>query len=272
MSLLDTLVYHYDEPIADISIIPTYMVSKLASQHNKAVFSGEGADELFGGYWWQKDIANLTPWQVRYSKLLDSLGRKPNFFVEKYAHAMSMGRYTEDNLPYLLHPDLHSSIDPYADWFYAQHYQSKLPPLKAFQYMDVKSFMAELVLVKIDRASMANSLEVRVPFLDHNLFEYIFQLTPPSFFKKKKTKFILQENIKNTLPQIILNRPKQGFVGPDKYYMDIKWYNSILKDGQLTSQKIIQSKAIDQLVKEEKHWELWKLTVLEKWFQHWINA
>lgn len=271
LGLLDKLVYHYDEPIADISIIPTYMVSQLASQHNKAVFSGEGADEILGGYWWQKAIAKTPNWLVGWQKMRGLLGARPNYFVEKYAHAMSMGRYTHENLPQLLHPDIHSSIPAYADAFYEQHYRKEWPPLKSFQYLDAKSFMGELVLVKIDRASMAHSLEVRVPFLDHQLFEYVFSLHPSVFFREKETKFLLKENIKKVLPKTILDRSKQGFVGPDKYYMDIPWYASELRNGQLISQRIIQSQALEQLIAEKKHWELWKLVVLEKWWNNWIN-
>ncbi len=271
LGLLDKLVYHYDEPIADISIIPTYMVSQLASQQNKAVFSGEGADEMFGGYWWQKAIANLSTWQVWWQKLRANAGVQPDFFVEKYAQAMSMGRYTSENLPSLLHPDLQPSIPEYADEFYAYHYRKEWPPVKSFQYMDAKSFMAELVLVKIDRASMANSLEVRVPFLDHELFDYVFNLTPASFFRKNQTKFLLKENIKSALPNQILKRSKQGFVGPDKYYMDIDWYAGELRGGVLIDNNIIQANALEILISEKKHWELWKLVVLEKWWQTWVS-
>jgi asparagine synthase (glutamine-hydrolysing) len=182
-----------------------------------------------------------------------------------------MGRYTTENLPQLLHPDLHRSIPTYADAFYEQHYHKEWPPLKSFQYLDAKSFMGELVLVKIDRASMANSLEVRVPFLDHELFEFIFSLSPDTFFRKDQTKFLLRENIKSVLPQQILDRSKQGFVGPDKYYMDIDWYAKELRGGELLQEKIIQKQALERLILGKKHWELWKLVVLEKWWRTWVQ-
>lgn len=271
LGLLDKLVYHYDEPIADISIIPTFLVSQLASQHNKAVFSGEGADEMFGGYWWQKKITNLPVFQKLLGRLGSTFNKTSNFFVEEYAEAMSMGRFNEKNLPNLLHPRLHPNIPQHSDWFYAQFYDNKRPPLKAFQYMDMKSFMGELVLVKIDRASMANSLEVRVPFLDHELFEWVYQLSVNAAYRKDQTKFLLQENIKGHLPEAILDRPKQGFVGPDKYYMDIEWYAGILRSGNLIKDEIVQKTAVEKLIEEQKHWELWKLTVLEKWWKRWVG-
>lgn len=270
LGLLDKLAYHYDEPLGDISIIPTYQVSELASQHNKAVFSGEGADEIFGGYWWQKKIASLSPFDAWKQRWKSRLGAKPDYFVEQYAEAAAMGRYNEQNLAGLLHPDLHPQIPGYSDWFYAQWYDNRLPPLKAFQYMDVKAFMGELVLVKIDRASMANALEVRVPFLDHELFERVYALSPTVMYRSDQTKFLLGENIKGHLPAAILQRSKQGFVGPDLYYMDIGWYTKILERGYLLKQNIIQPKALQQLIVEKKHWELWKLTILEKWWSRWM--
>lgn len=272
LDLLDTLVYHYDEPIADISIIPTYMVSQLASRHNKAVLSGEGADEIFGGYTWQKEIARFGQWRARaaYARQIFSPGQR-NFFVERYAEAMAMGRFHSGNLPSILHPRLRTSIPEFSEWFYASHYRPKERPLKAFQYLDVKTFMAELVLTKIDRASMAHSLEVRVPFLDHELVEYLFQLHPSVYFREGQTKFLLRENIKHRLPEAILNRPKQGFVGPDSYYMDMDWYQKNLRNGRLIQDDILSEQGLEKLFQQKSHWQLWKLIVLEKWWKRWMR-
>ena len=135
--------------------------------------------------------------------------------------------------------------------------------------MDIKCFMGELVLTKIDRASMANSLEVRVPFLDHELFESVLSVSEKRYFKPDVTKFLLYENIKNHLPQQILNRKKQGFVGPDSYYMDISFYTATLDSSRLISDGIIRKEYYLQLVANQEHWKLWKLIVMEKWYQHW---
>ncbi len=270
LDLVEKLAYHYDEPIGDISIIPTYMVSQLARKHNKAVLSGEGADELLVGYSWQKDIANFSKINAWKSWLKHKIkGPKNSFFVEKYAEAMAMGRYSNHNLPQLLHPSIANEIPANSEWFYKSLYQPMLSPLKSFQYMDVKAFMGELVLTKIDRASMANSLEVRVPFLDHEMYEYLYGLNEKVYFQKDVTKLMLRENIKSVMPKQILDRPKQGFVGPDLYYMNIDWYARQLRGGHLIEKEIIQPKALEQLIMEKSHWQLWKLVVLEMWFRKW---
>jgi len=268
LRLVDRMAVVYDEPIADISIVPTYMVSQLARSRVKAVLSGEGADELFGGYTWQHDFFN----QQYPSSVLDKLKRKlfKNDPVNYYANAMAMGWFDREELKKMLHPDLHQHIPEDVHWFYRQHFKKEVSPLKSIQYMDVKCFMGELVLTKIDRASMANSLEVRVPFLDHRLFEYVFSLNEKAYFKKEQTKYLLYKNIEKQLPQEILERKKQGFVGPDSYYMDLNWYKDQLKNSKLVALNIVNQQYIDDLFTESYNWKLWKLLIMEKWVQQWV--
>lgn len=268
LRLVDRMALVYDEPIADISIVPTYMVSQLARSRVKAVLSGEGADELFGGYTWQHDFFN----QQYPDSVLDKLKRKlfKNDPVNYYANAMAMGWFDREELKKMLHPDLHQHIPEDVHWFYRQHFKKEVSPLKSIQYMDTKCFMGELVLTKIDRASMANSLEVRVPFLDHELFEYVFKLDEKTYFRKDQTKYLLYKNIEQQLPKEILERKKQGFVGPDAYYMDLNWYKDQLKNSRLVELKLIKQSYIDDLFKESYNWKLWKLLIMEKWVQQWI--
>lgn len=268
LRLVDRMALVYDEPIADISIVPTYMVSQLARSRVKAVLSGEGADELFGGYTWQHDFFN----QQYPDSVLDKLKRKlfKNDPVNYYANAMAMGWFDREELKKMLHPDLHQHIPEDVHWFYRQHFKKEVSPLKSIQYMDTKCFMGELVLTKIDRASMANSLEVRVPFLDHELFEYVFKLDEKTYFRKDQTKYLLYKNIEQQLPKEILERKKQGFVGPDAYYMDLNWYKDQLKNSRLVELKLIKQSYIDDLFKESYNWKLWKLLIMEKWVQQWV--
>ena len=262
------LAYHYDEPLGDISTIPTYMVSQLASRHCKAVLSGEGADEIFGGYTWQHAVAS---WPLAAARLAQ-LGRPGRQrIVQHYARAMAMGRFGHENLASVLHPRLHASMPPDSDWFYRRHCLSWQPPLKNIQYLDMHTFMPELVLTKIDRASMAHSLEVRVPFLDHELVEYLFSLHPSVYYKPERTKFLLWKNIRPLLPAAVFERPKQGFVGPDVYYMHIDWYRQQLVRGRLVADEIISPEGLAALLQQKSHWHLWKLLVLEKWWQQWMR-
>lgn len=269
LSLIDLMPIVYDEPIADISIIPTYMVCNLAQKTVKAVMSGEGADELFGGYTWQKDFFRLN-----YPTSL--LKRVKHFFnpinpVLFYAEAMSMGKFDVAELKKMLHPRIHKFIPNDVNWFYKHHFKKNLSPLKSIQYLDMKCFMAELVLTKIDRASMANSLEVRVPFLNHHLFTKMFSVKENQYYQVNQTKSVLYDIIKKDLPAIILKRKKQGFVGPDKYYMNKKWYKKQLSHSFLVSDKIVNQSYIDSLLEESYDWRLWKILVMEKWYAKWIK-
>lgn len=259
----------FDEPIADISVIPTYLLSKMARRAVKATLSGEGADELFVGYHWQKTFYSLNH-PKKVSEKLKVLFSPPDP-VQFYAQAMAMGQFDANELKKMLHPRLHSFIPEDSDWFYAKHLKTAWSPLKQMQYLDIKCFMGELVLTKIDRASMANSLEVRVPFLNKNLFETIFSYREKCYFKADETKYLLRENIKNSLPPSILNRPKQGFVGPDTYYMQNAWYQKQLANSKLVADEIIQQSYIDALLQETYDWRLWKILVFEKWYAHWVS-
>lgn len=268
-SLLDRMPQVYDEPIADISIIPTFLVCQVASRKVKSVMSGEGADEIFGGYTWQKDLFAHKYYKSIYHILMDIWRRAQFDMVDLYSREMAMGHFKHCHLRSMVNPDLHSGLSEDVDWFYRLNFDPNLSPLKAFQLMDIKCFMGELVLTKVDRASMANSLEVRVPFLDHELFETIFKYKEKTYFKHNVTKYMLYENIKDHLPQEIIKRKKQGFVGPDSFYVRIDKYWSILQSGKLIKDQVIDLKFVKDLVAQKDQWRLWKLAVMEKWYAEW---
>jgi asparagine synthase (glutamine-hydrolysing) len=270
LRLLDIMATVYDEPIADISIVPTYMVSELAAKKVKAVLSGEGADEIFAGYTWQHDFMKQRNTANWFSKLF-SKNKPVEDTVMFYAQAMAMGWFDAEELKKMLNPALHQYIPKDVHWFYRSHFNKSLTPLKSIQYLDVKCFMGELVLTKIDRASMANSLEVRVPFLDHTIIEKVFSLNENTYYKPHQTKDLLYQNIKNYLPQSVLNRKKQGFVGPDSYYMNLSIYKKELSDSLLVKHNIINQNYIEDLLNETYNWKLWKILVMEKWYKKWIE-
>ncbi|MGE3823128.1 MAG: asparagine synthase (glutamine-hydrolyzing), partial [Bacteroidia bacterium] len=269
LKLLDKMPSVYDEPIADISIIPTYMVSKLARKKVKAVFSGEGADEIFGGYTWQKDFFALNSNRSAKEKIINWF-RQTNT-VDYYASAMAMGVFGQNELKEFLQPEYHHHIPEDIHWFFRKNFNKKLSPLKSIQYMDMKCFMGEMVLTKVDRASMFHSLEVRVPFLNHKLYEMIFSLNENCYFKSDVTKFLLHENIKKHLPLVILNRHKQGFVGPSDYYTNIESYKAILKNSLLVENGLVNKKFIEKKSTDNDYWTLWKIAVMEQWYSVWIN-
>lgn len=269
LDLLPTLMHHYDEPIADISIIPTYLVSQLAVKHNKAVLSGEGADELFAGYTWHYDnIALQNPFTYLKHSLQKQHPAKA-FSTEAYSRAMSMGHLREKELEQLFTNDFAHEIPTDSDWFYRQS-GTKIKGLDKFRQMDMRCFMGELVLTKIDRASMANSLEVRVPFLENALVDFMLSIPPKLLYKNGIKKFQLHEVIKQDMPQSILNRKKQGFVGPDSYYENAAWYQSQIEGSQTCKDGIFKKSELERYLAQKSYWKLWKFVVFENWYKVWM--
>lgn len=263
LTLLDLMPEVYDEPIADISIVPTYAVSQLARRSRKAVLSGEGADELFLGYHWQKE------WVEAQKKGVFSFLRSKPKLKSFYAKSMSMGEFNRTELTEMFTESFHGAIGEDIHWFYQKHLRSELSPVKAIQYLDIKCFMGELVLTKIDRASMANSLEVRVPFLKHTFFESVFSHDVSAYFEKDVAKLPIYVFLKNRIPAALLQRKKQGFVGPDSYYMNNAFYRKELAHSFLVEDGIVQQKYIDKQLDIAYNWRLWKIVVFEKWYARW---
>jgi asparagine synthase (glutamine-hydrolysing) len=264
LALLDKMPTVYDEPIADISIIPTFAVSSLAAQYRKAVLSGEGADELFIGYHWQKEwhLKQQLPFWKRLLRPVPDL-------LSFYTASMAMGEFNRSSLLQALTPAFAEALPQDLSWFYRSHLKTTKEPIKALQYLDQKCFMGELVLTKIDRASMANSLEVRVPFLKKQSFEQIHHSPTTSYTSPGISKFPIYEYLRSTFSKEHLQRPKQGFVGPDSYYMNKEFYQKAFENAYLVSDGIIQKKFIEAELKQDYSWRLWKLLVLEKWYAHW---
>lgn len=269
LDLLDHLCWVYDEPNGDISIIPTYLVSQEAAKHVKAVMSGEGADETLVGYQWQKEYKAPSVSLLETVKRLFKPSGNP-YIVQYYAQAMAMGRFDTSELQKLLTPDQHKNIVANPDWFYLENYRTDLPELKRIQHMDIRCFMGEQVLCKVDRASMANSLEVRVPFLDHEICEFVLGLNSNVYYRSNETKHLLYQNIKGHLPKEILDRKKQGFVGPDRYYMNMDWYQSRLAESRLVKDGLVNGSYVKNLLDNKDHWRLWKVAVMETWYKRWL--
>lgn len=270
--ILPELMYYYDEPIADISILPTFLISRLAAQYNKTVLSGEGADEIFAGYTWHRPFLwNISKKQLSEAKKYGWEIPYNNYDVESYSRAMEMGLFGKTELKQMLDPSLHNYIPDDEAWFYRSYFNVAEPIPKRFQLLDISTFMGELVLTKIDRASMAHSLEVRVPFLDHRLVDFMLSLNTDVYFSLKKQKKLLFELLKKDLPKIILQRKKQGFTGPDSFYHNMAFYATILSDSSLVRNKIINRQYVEKLIASEDYWRLWKICILELWYKKWVE-
>ena len=267
---LDVMPDVYDEPLADISILPTWLVSRLARRHVKAVMSGEGGDELLGGYWWERKVHDDTP-PSRTARLWRAVTRPPRDLVAFYGDAMAMGRFDRGEMLRAFVPALHGEVPEDPDWFYRRHFDRHASPLRAVQRLDITCFMAELVLVKVDRASMAHSLEVRVPFLDHELFADIASLHEDSVVERGVTKAPLRRLLADKVPAETLSRPKQGFVGPDEHYRTMDLYRRRLDESRLVADGILRQEYLAGLFAADDFWRLWKLFIAEGWYRRWVG-
>jgi asparagine synthase (glutamine-hydrolysing) len=227
---IETIAWHLDEPFGDSSAIPTYMVSKLASQHVKVVLTGDGGDEVFAGYDRDRLEAKRRrrdlPQALRgpmgaLARILPPGMRGRNFLHNLALHGAS--RYLDagtlmrrDALKRLFVPSAYERMmrdDP------AEEALSLLRAggddwLSSVQYMDLKSSLPLDILTKVDRMSMAHSVEAREPLLDHRLIEWAVRLPPDFRLRDGQTKWILREAIRGVVPHAILDRPKRGFAVP----------------------------------------------------------
>ncbi|WP_300452741.1 XrtA/PEP-CTERM system amidotransferase [Accumulibacter sp.] len=238
--LVDTLARLYDEPYADSSAIPTYRVCQLARKHVTVALSGDGGDETFGGYrryrlhLMEERMRAALPQSVR-RRLFGLLGRiypkadwAPRMFrakttfegmartsVEAYFHSVSILRGPMRTQ--LFSQRFRGEIDGYsAEDVFRRHAARAATddPLALIQYLDLKTYLVGDINTKVDRASMAHSLEVREPLMDHELVEWMATL--PSSFKVngQEGKFLLKKAMQASLPNEILYRPKMGFAVP----------------------------------------------------------
>lgn len=187
----------YDEPFGDTSAFPTYLLSKFAKEYCTVVLTGDGGDELFGGY-------------NRYQNLL-VLGNKAK--MEDVYHQYAKPSYTVED--FKVKWKIADDYDPY--WHYKQYYVNDMPVITRMRYLDFMTYLPEDILTKVDRTSMAVSLEARVPFLAKRIVEFAFSLSQEEYFSENELKGCLKDAYKGIIPNEILYGVKKGFSVPDNY-------------------------------------------------------
>lgn len=227
----------YDEPFADTSAYPTYLVSDMARHKVTVVLTGDGGDEVFGGYPRQKAL-----WQKEKEKAPDNL-----LITWIYSNLMrnKIDYHWLDDLTFLLRsncwlPKLNDKIlrkrlgiDKDYDMFWAlrKHYIKDLPPMTRVQYLDIKTYLPGDILTKVDRVSMAVSLETRVPFLSKKLIEFSFSLSEEDRLPKGEQKGLLKKAYEKEIGSKILYRKKMGFSMPlNLFAVDRSPQEQLLKD------------------------------------------
>ncbi|OEK01642.1 asparagine synthase (glutamine-hydrolyzing) [Roseivirga sp. 4D4] len=229
---LHELVRFLDEPYAISSMIPYYLVSKLASNQNKVVMVGDGGDELLGGYNWHYHIARTERefWLKKQARFLKGGGYR-NYLSKRYAKVM--GTLSKEDLS-VFKPRIEKKIKQRQLDFYKGNMRDTGSMVKDMQYLDMATFLPEPALTRADRMSMAHSIEVRVPFLDHELFEFTFGLHPSSYFDRHAKKPFLNKILNDTPASFILNLPKRGFS-----FQFLDWFKS-KESQQLIEEQLVR--------------------------------
>jgi asparagine synthase (glutamine-hydrolysing) len=300
VDLLPKLAWHFDEPFADSSAIPTYYVSAAARQHVTVALSGDGGDELWAGYarhkverWetsarqWLGPVGSLAgrlagyvPIGVKGARSLRHLALTP---ADAYAHKHAYGLFEAGARQSLYSGDFAKRVqgaDPFAGFRQAYHACESPDPVDRALYVDVKTYLLDDILTKVDRMSMAVSLEARDPLLDHKLLE--FAATVPSSLKLRhgQSKYLLRRVLERRIPKAIVDRPKQGFEAPIANWLRgplAPMVDALLLDGRFRARGLFDDRSVAQLWHRHKNGgadhsrRLWSLMMLELWFRQFAD-
>lgn len=302
LSLVDLLVDIFDEPFADNSAIPTFILSKSAREKVKVALSGDGSDELFFGYRnyqmlnLEEKIRGVIPAAIRgpifsfLAKIYPQMNNAPRFLRAKStltalskdsvtSHHNSMSLADKETIEALYSVDFKSKLQNYTSLASFQALADDVKEntaLKQVQYIDLKTYLPSDILTKVDRASMASSLEVRVPFLDHHIVEHALAMTPTLNLKNKRVKVTLADAFKHIIPKFILDRPKMGFTSPlDEWIrqISIESLEKRILSEHLLSQKIFNLVHLKQLLADHHQRKrnngvlIWAILILESFFR-----
>ncbi len=227
----------YDEPFADLSAYPTFFVSKMAKEKVTVVLTGDGGDEVFGGYWkyhamWQREKEN-APDHLLVTAIYKMLKRN-----KRYYYWMDDLSFLENTYAYPLmindkriRKTLKIDKDYDVLWPLRKYYIKDLPPITRVQYMDLKTYLPGDILTKVDRAGMAVSLETRVPLLSKKIVEFSFSLSEEDRCPLGMEKGLLKKAYEKEMGKEFLYRKKMGFSMPDNYFsVDKSPQECLLKD------------------------------------------
>jgi asparagine synthase (glutamine-hydrolysing) len=305
LEVIPDVIRLLDEPMADASIIPTYLLSQMTAQFVKVALGGDGADELFAGYPTYQAHKLVTyysvlPYQIR--ELINRMAQRLpvshrnisfDFKIKQFLKGMGvsseirfflwMGAFLEQEKRQLFSPEAWEQLaytNPFEDIIQYVRDSKLLKEFERILYLMMKLYLQDDILVKVDRASMAHSLEVRVPFLDYTFVEYVAGL--PTIYKLRglTTKYVLKKAMQPLLPKEIVYRKKKGFGIPLA-----QWLNGPLKDLLLTyldaerirKAGIFNYAYISRLLEEhfayksDHRKQLWPLLVFEMWREQYLK-
>jgi asparagine synthase (glutamine-hydrolysing) len=294
-----------DEPLSDGSLIPTLLLSRFVKKHVTVALGGDGGDEIFAGYpmYFGHKVANIYAGipQFLRNNLIEpivnnlpvstknlSFDYKAKRFVaaSKYdtvtRHHSWFGSFSIDEQKDLLNKDIlaNSSGDIYLGAKNLLKLTDAKNEIEQMQFLDMNFYMAEDILTKVDRASMAVSLEVRAPFLDPRVAEFAASLPLRYKLKGNQGKYVLKKAMGNLLPKNILHRPKKGFGVPIAEWLKGRLnllMHDLLDSKRLKNQGLFDEIHVEKLIKEHEtgaasyHKQLWTLLVFQLWFDNFLK-
>jgi len=296
---IQKLVWHFDEPFADPSSLPTYYVSQVAREKVTVALSGDGGDENFGGYTrYITDLRenrnrSMLPLSLRrlvfgpLGALYPRLYRAPRYLRAKstlrrmafdpmQGYFESMSTFGQFDKPSILSPDLKRSLGGYESIELFRDYFGRAgtdDPLSRIQYVDIKTYLTDDILAKVDRTSMANSLEVRCPFLDHRIIELAASMPPQLKVRGNSGKYILKQALRKHLPDEIIDRQKMGFGTPlpDWFRNGIRdfarTYIVDREDPYLSNVFVRRIWDDHQAGIRDTSWQLWNVLMFRVWLE-----
>jgi len=300
VDVVRALVDQFDEPFADSSAIPTYYLSKMTRDHVTVALSGDGGDELFGGYYRFFDrshvrLASQVPVRLRNAilepvtaalpesasgidYLRDTLGTQD----EQYIRRLTSGTSTVHNRIFSERIRA-SATSTNPDRFAARYFDriANKSTLSRRQYVDTKTYLCDDILTKVDRTSMLVSLEARVPLLDHVLVEYAATIPPSMHTRGTGMKHILKKAAERLMPAQLVNRPKMGFGIPLGQWIRHDWAplaEDLLLGPRAASRENFREGYVSRIVDEHRRGRrdngemIWRLMMLELWYRRTIDA
>ncbi|MGY5351716.1 asparagine synthase (glutamine-hydrolyzing) [Wenyingzhuangia sp. IMCC45533] len=290
---VDSILLNYDEPFADPSALPTFMVSKLTSQHVKVALTGDGGDEVFGGYnkYYMGKMNNIytgiVPQKLHHKILINTEGmlkdksdsrgikfklrrllKAINYEEEFYYNIISLG-FQKKELDYLINDE--SKIKEILDYYKSKNVRT----LKDFREVDRNISLEGALLTKVDRASMLASIECRSPFLNKKLWDFTNQLPDDFLLKGWNKKYLLKKTFDKYFPEKFLDKSKKGFAVPVGDWLRSVFsreLRSYIDASFIERQDLFQTEYIRELVinhlsgKEDNTYRVWTYFCFQKWY------
>jgi asparagine synthase (glutamine-hydrolysing) len=305
LAVISSLPAMFDEPFADSSQIPTYLLCKMTRNHVTVALSGDGGDELFAGYnsyYWTQALWERLRWlptPVRpgllhaVQLLLDHVGWVPadwsarwNALANNLYKGCGLGRCTSLEEMYERFQSVRhqtpalvlggTNPDAFKDMPYYQTMMKLSDPLKKQMYRDVAQYMVDDILTKVDRASMAVSLEARVPVIDHRVVEFAARLPNSFLYREGKRKWILRQVLYKRVPAPLIERPKQGFGIPLHAWLAgplRDWAEQYLDPARIAREGYLDAPQVQRIWVEHRSgrrdwkYRIWGLLMFETWLE-----